>query len=322
MKNEDRLSLKAISLWASGAWLLTAMQSFGKIAGHYGFAVRMIMAARYHGGLLLAVGYMWASRGSLQRIRSGNWRMQTQRSLAMSAVTFGLFSAARLIGLGLSTAFIYSWPAFSLVLGWQKRLGFDEKPDFRSVTSVGVTLLGVAMLAEARVQHAAMSSDIVTMALGIGAVMMAALCTGYQANIASKIKAIDPDPLTGVVWLMFIGAIAVGLWDVGTWIFPSHPHPQPVITAASMAAIVAVPICGTVAQFVWIQAQSTVSAKKLTPLTSVFQLPVALLVGRFVFDEPWPSFREAMWMAVILAGSLLNYLPMPTKPPTGPFGTD
>ncbi|MEO8152387.1 MAG: DMT family transporter [Rhizobacter sp.] len=310
------LTIKAIAYWVFGAYLVTGMQAAAKLAAHYGLSIRESMSARYVGGLLLALAIMWVVRRSLRSVRSANWRLQTQRSVAVAVITFGVFTSAKLIGLGLSTAFGYSWPAFSQVVGWQRWLGFNEKPDFRSALSVLLTFIGVGMLARARLHPAASSSDFTVMVIGTGAVLLASVCSGYQANIAPKIKAVDQDPFTGLVWLMFIGALVMMVWSAGSWALPGSSTTLPVISITSVIVALAIPVCGTMGQFFYIQAQVEAPTRLLTPLTSIFQLPFALAMGHFAFGEAWPSFEEGLWMAVIIGGSLLNYLPMPNPGPS------
>ncbi|MEO8152384.1 MAG: DMT family transporter [Rhizobacter sp.] len=321
--SKSKLTVRAIAYWMSGASLIIGMQTAAKLAAQYGYSVRHSMTARYIGGLMLGLLLMWVVNRSMRSIRSANWKLQTQRSVAVVVITFGLFVSNQWIGLGLTTAFTYSWPALCLIVGWQRWLGFDEKPDFRSAVSVLITFIGVGMLVRLGLHPAAGSPHLPAVAIGTCAVLLAGLCTGYQVNITPKIKVVDPDPFTGLVWMMFIGVLGIGMWDAGAWFMPAARAPQLVFSTASVVVALAIPVCGTVAQYLYILAQAEAPTRLLTPLTSLVQLPLALVVGHFAFREAWPIFEEALWMSVIFAGSLLNYLPMPNSgPPTSPKGAN
>jgi drug/metabolite transporter (DMT)-like permease len=313
-EQEKKLTVKSVALWVLGTYLITCMQAAARYSVVYGCTTRQSMTIRYIGGLVLAVALVVAIRRSLRPIKSANWRLQTRASFALAFVTFGVFTGAQLIGVGMTTAFGYSWPAFSLMIGWMRGWGFKEKPDFRSVTSVLITVMGVGMLASKVPQTHGNSTDMV---FGICAVLWASFCNAYRVNVTPQIKKVDHDPFTGLIWMMFVGAIAMAVLDVGVWFMPGPAPAWPELTLTSVLVMSLIAIFGVSSLFATIVAQSMSSVKSLTPLTSLFQLPFALSVGHFAFGEPWPNVEQMVWMAVIVAGSLLNYLPMPDSHRSG-----
>lgn len=309
-EKQKKLTVQAVAIWVLATYLNTCMQAASRYSLLYGCTTRQSMTIRYIGGLVLAVALVVAIRRTLRPIQSANWKLQTKLSFALAFVTFGVFTSAALIGVGRATAFGYAWPAFALIIRWIPWLGFNEKPDFRSVTSVLITLLGVGMLASS---ISAIHVDSRSMTLGVWAVMFASFCNAYRVNFIPEAKKVDRDPFTGLIWMMFVGAIAMTVLDVGVWFLPGPAPAWPELTTRSVMVMSAIAICGVGALFATVVAQDMAPAKSLTSLSSFFQLPFALSVGHFVFNEPWPDFEQMVWMSVIIAGSLLNYLPMPTR---------
>lgn len=313
-KQEKKLTVKAGAQFVSAMYMLTGMYAASRYSLQFGCTTRQSMSIRYIGGLVVAVALVVAIRRSLRPIRSANWVLQAKASFALAGVTLGLFMGTKLLGVGLATAINYSWPALSVVIGWMSWLGFEEKPNFRSVLTVIVTLGGVwALCIQIRATH----GDAVNLLPGIACVLGGAVCNAYRINVTPRIAKFDPDLLTGLIWMMLVGAIGMSVVNVCVYIAPGPAPAWPTFTLASVVAMSTIAVFGVTSLHVTIIAQSKAPTSSLTSLASIFQLPFALGVGHFVFDEPWPTSAQMLSMAVIAVGGLLNYLPMPESKNSG-----
>jgi len=309
------LTPKSFTQWISGACLLTLMQTGNKVARKCGFHHVHTMLSRYIIGFLMVLAVAVGRKFPCAVYKTNAFWLQSARALSMVITTLGLFYGNDYLGVGLGTALHYPWPAMGIAIGWFKFFKSGTKPDLRSVLSAGLMTFGALALGGSRVGDAPITHD---MLKGFIAIFCAVTAYGFYVNLTPMCSAKDTDPTTGMFYLMGLGSVFLVIFLVLMSFFVRLPV-MPSITFLGVTAILEIPVTGTLAMLFYQLAQRLSPTNKLVPLTPMFQLPFAVVVGHYAFQEAWPSLTEIAYMFVIFFGGFVNYMDMPSKgPPSAP----